>query len=198
MEDPDDLPGHPSLEDVHALAIRAHAGQTDPDGLPHIAHVERVAAALDAYDERAVALLHDVLEDSDLTADDLRSRGLPEVVVEADLAPTKRPHERYRSYIARVADAPGESGRLVRRVKVVDVQDNLRRSGSRNLRERVEKYRFALDYLTARSWKCPFCNSKNLAHEERDGLGDRRSFGTSTICADCGKEWLAPDEAART
>ena len=138
------------LEAVYALARDAHAGQIDPDGLPHIAHCERVSDVFDDPEAKIAAILHDVLEDSDLTADDLRRQGVSKVVVEAVVILTKRPLEEYRSYLARVADAPGEAGSLARRVKVADVRDNLARSERSNLPDRIEKYRFALDYLTTR------------------------------------------------
>lgn len=69
-----------TLEDARALAQTAHRGQEDKLGVDYIHHVEAVAAGLLDFDlEIQIAgMLHDVLEDSHFTLDDLRARGVPE------------------------------------------------------------------------------------------------------------------------
>lgn len=74
-----------TLDDARAIAREAHAGQTDQLGVDYIEHVEAVAAGLVDFDiEIQIAgLLHDTIEDSDLTLDDLRGCGVPERAVRA-------------------------------------------------------------------------------------------------------------------
>lgn len=63
------------IEDAINIAVNAHRGQRDKGGQPYILHPLRVMLAAQNDDERIVAVLHDVVEDSDLTLDDLRARG---------------------------------------------------------------------------------------------------------------------------
>jgi (p)ppGpp synthase/HD superfamily hydrolase len=75
----DDSPSF-TLEDARRLAHAAHEGQTDKLGAPYVEHVEAVAAGLADFDlEIQIAgMLHDVVEDTDITVDELRSRGVSE------------------------------------------------------------------------------------------------------------------------
>ena len=56
------------LEKALSIAVRAHAGQKDPAGEAYILHPMQVALWCETDDERCVAFLHDVLEDTDVTA----------------------------------------------------------------------------------------------------------------------------------
>lgn len=97
------------------LAAQAHAGQLDKQGRDYTAHhLAPVAAALRPYGAAAEAAgwLHDVLEDTDLTRDDLLARGVPPVVVEAVESVTKADGEPYEGLVARAAAHP--LGRLVK------------------------------------------------------------------------------------
>ncbi|WP_435740119.1 HD domain-containing protein [Clavibacter nebraskensis] len=107
------------------IATRAHAGQVDKAGLPYIRHPTAVAARLlvlypDApAAAEAAALLHDVLEDTDVTADELLEAGIPRDAVDDVIAVTKVPGESMEAYFARVR------ARLwARRIKEADVEEN--------------------------------------------------------------------------
>lgn len=105
------------------IACEAHAGQSDKAGEPYLFHVFRVALAVETEEERAVAALHDVLEDTSVTLGDLVDAGLSADVVAAvfALSRIKRYGETYSEYIERVA-----ANDLARRVKLADLADNLR------------------------------------------------------------------------
>ena len=76
---------------IHMLAIELHKDQKDKLGEPYILHVERVAENFPKDSlEYLVALLHDTVEDTGVTIDDLRYLGLPESVLEAVDAITHR------------------------------------------------------------------------------------------------------------
>jgi hypothetical protein len=107
-----------------------------------LAHAFRVARQLQKDgDAWLVGLLHDVLEDTDLKADDLIVSGVPAHVVDAVVALTKRPDEPYAGYIERV-----RANELARRVKLVDLQDNLAHLDGREKQLRL-RYEGALRKL---------------------------------------------------
>ncbi|RMM42184.1 HD domain-containing protein [Pseudomonas corrugata] len=137
-----------TLEKAIAISARAHEGQTDKGGSPYILHPLKVMLRLSHHDERIVAVLHDVVEDTRVTLADLRSEGFSEAILAAIDSLTKREGETYQAFIERAGRDP-----LARRVKLADLAENsdLSRidSPSQNDLERVEKYRKAAEYLTA-------------------------------------------------
>jgi hypothetical protein len=109
-----------TLEDAVAIATAAHDGQVDKSGRPYIGHPLRVMAAVTGEHERMVAVLHDVVEDTAVTAADLLARGCPPEVVDAVVALSHRPGEPQEDYLRRVAANP-----LAVTVKRADIGDNL-------------------------------------------------------------------------
>jgi (p)ppGpp synthase/HD superfamily hydrolase len=134
------------LEKALELASRAHRGQKDRFGEPFILHPLRVMLRCGSETERVVALLHDVVERSDLSPDDLREEGFAEPVVAAVERLTKREGEPYLDYIARVR---GDT--LASAVKRADLQDHIDAIYSRETAvdsaERLARYRHALALL---------------------------------------------------
>ena len=133
----------PVLEDAILLAVGAHRGQGNRGGHPYVLHPLRVMLRMDSEMERMVAALHDLIEDTSYTSEDLVRLGYPEVVVRAVECLTRRASETYEQFITRVKQDP-----LARRVKIADLEDNLdlgrmSRPSERDL-ERAEKYRLAL------------------------------------------------------
>lgn len=110
---------HPTLEDAIALALERHRGQTDRAGQPYILHCFRVMLSLKSEPERITGVLHEALEDTDLTEEELRQRGYSEEILAALDALTKRPGE------SRVdAAIRARANDLARRVKLADNLDN--------------------------------------------------------------------------
>lgn len=103
------------------IAVRYHRDQFDKIGAPYIDHVERVAARVAEHGEAyvAVALLHDVLEDTDATVVTLIEAGITAEVIEAVALLTKTPGEPNIDYYARLRD-----NELARVVKLADIADN--------------------------------------------------------------------------
>ena len=110
-----------TLEKAIELAARYHAGQRDKEGLPYITHPLRVLQRVQGEEAQIVAVLHDTLEDTDLSADDLRREGFSEAVLQAVEAVTHRPNEPYADYVVRCARLD-----VARRVKLADLEDNSR------------------------------------------------------------------------
>jgi len=136
----------PTLEDAIALAAQAHRGQVDKGGEIYLFHPLRLAMRLQGEPERMAAVLHDVVEDTELSLQQLRDLGYPPTVVDAVDALTRREHESYEAFILRAGAHP-----VARVVKVADIEDNLDLSriaapGPRD-EERMVRYRAALELL---------------------------------------------------
>ena len=136
----------PMLELALSIATKAHRGQFDKAGIDYIAHPIFVASQVDSEEEKAVALLHDVIEDSSVTAEELLNAGLPETVVTAVQILSKKKGQDYQTYLKTVKSNP-----LARAVKLADLKHNsdllrLETITGKDL-ERLEKYKKAVDYL---------------------------------------------------
>ena len=109
-----------TLERAIEIAATAHTGQLDRSGQPYILHPLRVMLAVESVHERMAAVLHDVVEDSAITYDDLISEGFPTEVVEAVRALT-------RAKGGSRIDAAKKAVRnpIARVVKLADVADNM-------------------------------------------------------------------------
>ena len=127
------------------LAVYAHYGQTDKAGAPYITHPRAVAAQMDADDEKTVAYLHDVLEDTFVTEQTLRNL-FGDRICDAVVSMTHCPVESYEQYVRRLGQDP-----IARKVKLADLRHNMDLSRlpvvtSRD-RKRQEKYKKAARYL---------------------------------------------------
>lgn len=113
----------PLSDRAAALAVKAHEGQADKVGEAYIKHPARVAAAVweatHSDQATAVAWLHDVVEDTPVTLEELRDLGFPDEVVTAVDAISKRAGEPFRAYYERV-----KANDLAVVVKWHDVADN--------------------------------------------------------------------------
>lgn len=137
----------PTIEDAVVFAAEAHRGQVDRAGHPYILHPLRLMCNVESDTERIIAVLHDVIEDTDYTLDDLRQRGYSEEIVEAVDCLSRRDDETYEEFIQRI-----KPNRLARRVKLADLRDNMdiRRLGllqEKDL-ERLQRYQNAWFELT--------------------------------------------------
>ena len=112
-----------NLEDAIILAATLHKGQVDKAGSPYILHALRVMFRLKSDRARIAGVLHDVVEDCNVSLDDLRAKGFDDMVIDALDHLTKRPEEEddYDSFISRVAMGPD----LARQVKMADLEENM-------------------------------------------------------------------------
>lgn len=128
------------------VATVAHAGQVDKGGQPYIFHPQAVASAVDSDEEKIVAWLHDVVEDTSITLDYLAKMGFPEQIVHAIDVITKRKGVSYDDYLVGV-----KQDALARAVKIADIKHNsdISRIPSPTEKDfaRLEKYKKALAFL---------------------------------------------------
>ncbi len=137
-----------TLEKAIALAMEAHRGQVDRARAPYILHPLRVMFSLQGEMEQVVGVLHDVVEDSEVTFDELRRLGFSEAVITALDGVTRRADETYEEFVERSAAHP-----VSRRVKLADLADNMdvrRFSGDLSEKDltRLNRYRRAWARLT--------------------------------------------------
>ena len=108
------------IEKSLSIALRAYAGKTDKAGHEYILHPLRIMAKMKSDEEMSVALLHDVIEDSDITAEQLLAEGIPTEVVDAVVCLTKNEGEDYQDFVART-----KKNTLAKKVKTADIEDNI-------------------------------------------------------------------------
>ena len=135
-------------EKAYEIAKRAHLGQVDKAGEDYIKHPQKVASFVKSDEEKAVAYLHDVIEDTELTLEDLHEYEFSKEVIEAVDIITKKKGEDYRSYLNSV-----KKNKLARAVKLADLRHNsdltrLTKVTEKDI-ERKEKYQKAIDFLNS-------------------------------------------------
>ena len=129
------------------IAVKAHSGQLDRDGEAYILHPLAVGLMGKTDEERMAGFLHDVLEDSDYTPDNLLELGIPESVVNALILLTHNKNESYNDYITEIRrEAVIPTYKPAYIVKLADMKDHL--SQTETLTEELKnKYISAMKYL---------------------------------------------------
>lgn len=134
------------LDKAIAIACKAHKGQVDKAGQPYILHPLRLMLNFDNEDQRIIAVLHDVVEDSDVSLNNLKAEGFSEEILEAINCLSKKPGENYQDFILRIS-----KNDLASAVKIEDINDNLDVTRIDKLSSedlvRIEKYHRALKFL---------------------------------------------------
>lgn len=134
------------LEKALQIATDAHLYQVDKAGVPYIFHPIRVSNRCSTDDERIVALLHDTIEDTEVTAEYLLMEGFPRNIVDAILSVTRNEDENYEDFIKRSRLNP-----IGRQVKLHDLEDNMDITRLNEITEkdlyRLNKYIKAYKYL---------------------------------------------------
>lgn len=131
------------------IAYYAHHGQFDCNGMPYVFHPIHLAEQMDDEYSCCVALLHDVVEDTSVTLEEL-SKDFPLMVIEALKLLTHEKGTDYFDYVRRIKDNP-----LAKKVKLADLEHNMDRSrivdedavSEEKLRQWDEKYSKAKDIL---------------------------------------------------
>lgn len=137
-----------NIETAIRIALDAHQGQVDKGGEAYILHPLRLMGQAGTNEERIVALLHDVVEDSSYTLDDLKKQHFSDSVIDALECLTKKEGEEYDDFIDRIS-----GNRLAARVKILDMRDNSNLSRLKSIspkdRERAAKYSRSIAKLEA-------------------------------------------------
>lgn len=134
------------IDGALSFAVAALMGKVDRQGRPSILHALRVGMAARCDGERMAGFLHDVIEDTDVTAQMLLDGGVPSEVVDLVVLLTRQDGQPYEEYIDRVCDNAFAS-----RVKMRDLADNMslgRIEGSTD--DLIRRYRLAYSLLSRR------------------------------------------------
>ena len=128
------------------IAFDAHMGQVDKSGVPYILHPIHLAEQMGTEEECIVALLHDIVEDTEVTFEQLEKE-FSKKVIDALRLLTHDKSVEYMEYVKKIKDNP-----IARKVKLADLQHN---SDSTRLLEmtskdinRIEKYKKAINFLS--------------------------------------------------
>ena len=128
------------------LAVEKHKNQTDKAGNPYILHPLHVMENVNSKDGKIVAILHDIIEDTDITEDYLLKIGLSKRIVDAVVALTRSEDMDYQEYIKNLSSNP-----LAKEVKLADLEHNMDLKRLPTLEEkdleRNRKYQIAYHYL---------------------------------------------------
>lgn len=108
------------LEKAIIIATNAHRGQVDKGGYAYILHPLRVMMKCEKIEEKIVAILHDVIEDTEITLEDLRKEGFPSNILDGIDGVTRKDDETYFQFIERA-----KLNKLSRIVKLHDLEDNM-------------------------------------------------------------------------
>ncbi|MXQ55451.1 GTP pyrophosphokinase [Shimazuella alba] len=130
------------LEKAILIAAQAHQGQVDKGGNPYILHPLAVMSHVGTWEAKMVAVMHDVLEDTDVTLEELQEKGFPVEVLDALMSVTRQEGETYVAFIDRIA-----KNKLATEVKLADLKENMNLDRIPNPnntdKERLAKYQRA-------------------------------------------------------
>lgn len=136
------------LEKAISIALTAHSGKTDKGGNPYILHPLRVMFAMETTEEKIVAMLHDVIEDSNTTILKLKKDKFSKKILSAVSLLTKRENQSYQDYILAIKKNP-----IATKVKLIDLKDNMNTKRLKKItlsdKKRLKKYKEAFKLLTS-------------------------------------------------
>ena len=101
------------------LCFEAHKGQIDKSSLPYVFHPFHLAEQMDTEEATVVALLHDVVEDTDYTLEDLKNMGFSEAIISAIALLTHEEGAEYMDYVKKI-----KNNEIARKVKLADLKHN--------------------------------------------------------------------------
>jgi (p)ppGpp synthase/HD superfamily hydrolase len=134
------------IEIALSIAIKAHKGQRDKGENPYILHPIAVMNRVKTIEEKIVAVLHDVIEDTEVTLEQLREQGFSEEIIDAIHLLTRSEEDSYEEFIEKTI----KNG-ISRNVKIADIKENMNlariKEPTENDYKRLEKYRIALKKL---------------------------------------------------
>lgn len=128
------------------ISFNAHKDQLDKSGIPYVYHPYELATQMTTEAETCVALLHDVVEDTPITFDDLIAEGFGEDIIEALRLMTHNDDTPYFDYVRKIKNNP-----IAKNVKLADLRHNSTESRLDKITEkdieRKNKYKYAIEIL---------------------------------------------------
>lgn len=136
----------PNTKKALKFCFEAHKAQTDKSGMPYVFHPFHLAEQMSDENTTIVALLHDIIEDTDYTLEDLKAMGFNHEVIEAISLMTHDPKLPYMEYVAQI-----KKNIIAKTVKLADLKHNSDLSRLDHIDEKAlkrnEKYKKAISLL---------------------------------------------------
>ncbi|MEO1615774.1 MAG: HD domain-containing protein [Planctomycetota bacterium] len=152
-----------------ALVAEHFKGVRDKAGMPYVLHCLRATMHVDSLDAKMVAIMHDLVEDTLVTMDDLREHGFSKTVLDAIERVTHLPDVSYADYVVKIKGNP-----IAREVKLADLRDNtdpsralLREGREQRDSKRIQKYLLSYQFLSDQQDE-PSYRRRMLALEQKD------------------------------
>lgn len=137
-----DMSGKNDLEVAEKLAKEYHEGQTRRSGESYVSHPLSVSQNLDGKKEKIVAALHDTIEDTEMTEEELKKHFTEDIVKTVKLLTKEKDNQDYFKYLEKV-----KNNELAKRVKIADMKHNLHDNPTQ---KQVKKYKKGLRILGER------------------------------------------------
>ncbi|MFH2057652.1 MAG: GTP pyrophosphokinase [Pseudomonadota bacterium] len=135
------------LERAIEIAVKVHNGQIDKAGCEYILHPLRLMLKMKTQDEKILAVLHDAIEDTDLTIQNLKNEGFGERILNVlELLTRDKGKTTYEDYIKIIKTNP-----VATKIKIADLEDNMDLTRIKTIKEedslRIKKYNWAWNFL---------------------------------------------------
>ena len=148
-----------TIEKAIEIATKAHAGVKDKQGEPYLLHPIRVMMSVEGEAAQIVAVLHDVVEDTDVALDDIRNDGFSNEVIDALTLVTHERDQPYADYVIAC-----RANQLARQVKLSDLRDNTSlsrllvrpnkyKTDALRMQRYLLSYRFLTDEITEEEYR---------------------------------------------
>lgn len=148
-----------TIEKAVEIASQAHAGVKDKQGEPYLLHPIRVMMGVEGEAAQIVAVLHDVVEDTDVTLDDIRNGGFSDEVIAALTLVTHERDQPYADYVIAC-----RANKVARQVKLSDLRDNTSlsrllvrpdkyKTDALRMQRYLLSYRFLMDEITEEEFR---------------------------------------------
>ena len=138
----------PLTKKAMRIAYDAHKEQVDKMGMPYIFHPFHLAEQMTDEVSVCAALLHDVVEDTEISFEDLAAHGIPEIVIEALKLLTHDENDPYMDYVQKIKDSGNRTAKAVKLADLRHNSDTTRADAvSEKIAARFEMYKAAIDLL---------------------------------------------------
>ena len=137
------------LNKAITVACKAHQGQFSINGEPYILHPLRLLVKAKSNEERIIAVLHDVIEKSNISLADLKNKGFDQNIISSIDSLSRRKSESYFDYIGRIMQ-----NRISVKIKLLDLADNIKIHSENNdngiYDAKINQYKNALKQIRSK------------------------------------------------
>ena len=137
------------LHKAITIACEAHQGQSSINGEPYILHPLRLLIKAKSNEERIIAILHDVIEKTNISLEDLKNKGFDQNIISTIDSLSRRRSESYFDYIERLMQ-----NKISIKIKLLDLADNIKMHSENNdngiYDAKINQYKNALKQIRSK------------------------------------------------